>query len=107
MLLSTSVEIRQSETASRPTIRRSRICMFTQPPSLSDRIADITDGPSRAISGPLPSQLQRSYLTQIGNGSVRGSRCWQLGFSLRQGSLLYCFRSVDASVRRSLVRVES
>ena len=28
MLLSTSVEIRQSKTASRPTIRRSRICAF-------------------------------------------------------------------------------
>ena len=31
MLLSKSVEIRQSETASRPAIRRSRICIFTQP----------------------------------------------------------------------------
>ncbi|HEV3235504.1 MAG TPA: hypothetical protein VGZ25_00850 [Gemmataceae bacterium] len=31
MLLSKSIEIRQSETASRPTIRRSRICVFTQP----------------------------------------------------------------------------
>ena len=32
MLLSKSVEIRQSETASQPTIRRSRTCVFTQPP---------------------------------------------------------------------------
>jgi type IV secretory pathway TrbF-like protein len=31
MLLSTSVEIRQSKIASWPTIRRSRICVFTQP----------------------------------------------------------------------------
>src|ERR1700730_8337032 len=31
MLLSKSVEIRQSETASRPTIRQSRISVFTQP----------------------------------------------------------------------------
>src|SRR6202022_3753924 len=38
MLLSKSIEIRQSETASRPTIRRSRICVFTQPRPNPDRV---------------------------------------------------------------------
>jgi uncharacterized protein len=36
MLLSKSVEIRQSKTASRPTIRRSRIYIFTQPRSKAE-----------------------------------------------------------------------
>jgi hypothetical protein len=36
MLLSTSVEIRQSKIASWPTIRRSRICVFTQPPPIAE-----------------------------------------------------------------------
>src|SRR6202035_4093661 len=45
MLLSTSVEIRQSKIASWPTIRRSRICVFTQPPPFPEiwlRVLDST-----------------------------------------------------------------
>src|ERR1700731_1869288 len=36
-----AVEIRQSKTASRPTIRRSRICVFTQPQMLPDQLVGV------------------------------------------------------------------
>ena len=42
MLLSKSVEIRQSETASRPTIRRSRICVFFLVHALGPRASNVS-----------------------------------------------------------------
>src|SRR5580658_3757956 len=50
MLLSKSVEIRQSKTTSRPTIRRSRICIFTQPRSKAEiqtKTLHVTHNPFR------------------------------------------------------------
>jgi hypothetical protein len=50
MLLSKSVEIRQSETASRPAIRRSRICIFYT--ASMDRRNDKAETPEKWIETP-------------------------------------------------------
>jgi len=79
MLLSKSVEIRQSKTASRPTIRRSPICVFTQPPP----IAEIQTGhyppsvepdPLRRCSPLRPPSARNAVADAVRHAAVFGGR---------------------------------
>jgi hypothetical protein len=60
MLLSKSVEIRQSETASRPAIRRSRICIFYT--------ASVESG----LPSPSTEAVIRHRSLNVANGMVSG-----------------------------------